>query len=322
LVDLDFLTEWYPQYGLPPSLAKDLDASVDIGSLLADIEPLSESDFKKRLGKKLQACIGAHRPCHDEKHASQVMERGARALRILSQLLGFGLLSEGLYQAFMLALAGHDHGHPGTTWLKDADSLHLPPMPLNLGGVHADYPAEYVTSCLNDEQNQRDGISLAFRCIETYVDWSSSNGGDMELGRKMQIDTVQPKGLLGWLMRAVDVTFSNDLTTNSHFEAKLLWIEAPAKPAPTTMKGLIANRSGFLEHVEKTYDELDEAVRRVMQNMGIHHHEKLSLTALAGWQGNLAIARENVQQMINGDAVVMATVETALVANGVALEAA
>jgi hypothetical protein len=319
LLDTNFPATWYagPKFGLPPALKEEI-GEQPLTKL--HLPALDEKYYLKHLVRKLVACQGEHRPCHDEKHASQVCNRAQQVLDALHTLLG-DLLFEmvfplGLRQALMLGLASHDNGHTGTRWTPDADPAFVPTMPDGLSGSHEEYSLEYLTSWWNDAED-KDVLPLGFRVISTFLVWASSNGGETALGKQMEIDTVEVNSFLGWLMRAVDLTFSDDFVLNTHFETKLMWVESIGVH-PTSTKGLIENRKGFLRHVEQTYAMLDDTVRWLFMNLGVPSN--ISITEFVGWRGNLKEAWHKVRQLEAGDPLALAIMKTAHTVHGVELK--
>jgi hypothetical protein len=253
-IDLDFGT-WYNQ-GLAPGLAEQFPDGLVLPQTLGGFEGQEVENFEEVLTDTL---IGAHVPqnaYHNVVHAQRATENASQGYDAIASLKGWHIPA-GFLQPILLGTAGHDTGHPGTTFFADAKPDRIP------ANASVDVAVEWHSARLASETAAENGFSPEQQAVAAYVPASSAYGEGTPQGQRLGLARVKPRGISGLMMRAADIVpAGGDFTTGLVDDMAVTHGEKPASGIViNTVDGYLANRKGFLTgYVIPTFDKLDASV--------------------------------------------------------------
>ncbi len=141
----------------------------------------------------------------------------------------------GIRHALLLAAAGHDRDHPGSTFRHDA------PAGVAAPELGTDISNEMASAILVDRWASKRQVPIGVRvAVAQLIDATTfgvpGKGPTTEYERILVCADIAPEeDFWRWLDSGLDVSYR----------------EIPAKPAPDDFNGWVANRLGFLGHIER-----------------------------------------------------------------------
>ncbi len=299
-VDAEYL-HWLPNF-LPPRLLAELRREfgdnferIPWDTSVAELFGTGHGNgyFDTHLVDAMVSTHDERLSAHGMTHSQQVTCACDDCLVVMQRRLG--TFPGELYQSAVLGYSLHDRGHPGATFFATAKPGRIPP------GATIDMPVEVYTAGLVDDFLRELGkYGLLARLVANYVVISSAFGAiNPHHGKRLQLERVQPRALLGTLMRIADVLPSSDFTTGINYEAALMYLEVPAIPAPTNWRGYLESRARFLKYVQLMMDRLDAATNTWLQWLGSEEAD-YSITHALHWNLNVRSANENLAEAGRG----------------------
>jgi hypothetical protein len=186
-------------------------------------------------------------------------------------------LHAAVVQGILLAAAGHDFGHPGSSLRADA------PMGLISPELGVEISNEQVSAILVDEILAEAGVDPAMRVFVARLIWATTFGGAIRAQtapeRLVVIADIAPNdSFMRWIEKSINTSVG----------------ERPAKPTTGTFTGFLRARLAFI----------NDAVRPALTP------EAASL----GWDRNLDAYECTVQRLIKGEDAVLGTILQSMLA--------
>lgn len=290
-VDPNF-PEWYDQ-GLPPQLSESFPNGIVLPSTLDAFEGQELPDFETALTAAMEAAHEPRNAYHNIRHSQRATENASDGYDALTRLTGL-VLPAGFLQPILLGTAGHDHGHPGTTFFADAAPDRLPT------DANPDMAVEWYSAMLVSRAIAEQGGTPEQQLVAAYIPAASAYGANEDQGKRLNIArAINPVGIAGRMMRAVDVTpDGGDYAASVSEDTGVLYGEkmAGGKTPPSTLDAYLANRIGFLRgYVLPTFDSLDSAVGA-------------ELTSYLGWRQRAERRFAQLEEVRNGTNPVIAAI--------------
>ena len=267
-------------YPLPPVLERDL-AGCDLDAAPVAMDP---ADFRRALGAVLHVAAQSVQPFgqpayHNGQHFVEVVGNTRLLLDALEQPV-----PEAVRQALLIAAAGHDFAHQGSTFRRDAPNGK--PLP-ELGD---DVATEQVSAILMYELARVYGFTpparlFIVRAIHATTFGNPAISPQSPLEKLLACADVAPNTpqIVAWLKHGVDVTFG----------------ERPAKPAPTTFSGWVANRMGFIDY-------------HLMNFVTPEKPQYVAAAVRLGWDAILRDHRASLQRVKDGTDPVLTAIMKAM----------
>ena len=300
-----FVDPGYPNWlhrGIPTRLLQELEEvyGPELQLLPWDtpISELFDDGFERgRYNTYLtEAIASTHNPnlgYHGMPHSQRVCDHGEEAEEPFQQTLG--VFPGEFMQGALYALAVHDKGHTGSTFLAEA----LPGrLPIDEDVDPETTTLEAYTAKLADQMARNRGFSLLTRLLINYIVISSAFGAAHPVyGKRLRLHLVQPRAIWGAFMRAADIIPVADFTTAINDETSLLYLEIPAFPRPLSWQEYLNSRDGFLSYVTAMLNLLDESFRPWLPG-----DQTYPFSEVLGWRHNLDRSRRNLQRIKDGTA--------------------
>ena len=228
-------------------------------------------------------------PYHNIGHFQRAYFEARQAIEKIEDMAGREL-PKAVKQAFYLGVAGHDHHHTGSTFLREEEKS---PLYRSVEGRSAHVVDDFLKG---------KAYNPLARAFTAYTIWASTFGGE-----KIGIE-VKPHGFFGLLMRTVDVLPSKDFVTAVHDQTNLMYGETPAVTPPEDEIGLIRDRLGFIDHyIDPTLKKLNESniiahlislFPEVDAERLKRQFEQRSLTQRLGWDDRLDEHRKSYERAL------------------------
>jgi hypothetical protein len=228
-------------YRLPPGLKKELEGFS--GTSTSEMETYSPQQFDEILSKALKLAeesVSAY-PVHYHtiEHFREVLAHGTAIITAYTHL-SHKKLPPVVEQAFYLALALHDIGHPGATFRSDA------PRGIQLPHFGTEVSTEWVSSVLADAFAKENGFNPFARLFITQIIWASTYGGTTPRGKLLKLDRIKPSTFFEHTMVVADIAPADSFVREMQKGVNVTFGEKPASSPPTTWSGWLKNRIGFL----------------------------------------------------------------------------